>query len=86
MLLLISLVFLLVGVEGTPLLRWAGKSGGTEVSRQGRIDIALHRAGETTSPERLAGPLEGVAEPGSVPGTDADGAMYRIENLPGSHD
>jgi putative peptidoglycan lipid II flippase len=83
MLLLISLVFLLLGLGGTPLMRLAGKSASTELARHGR----LRHARDETSPERVPGLTEGiaVAEPSLVPRNDADAVMYQTE-WPGDGD
>ena len=55
MLLVISLVFLLVGLEGTPLMRLIGRSGRAEPARHGRSDKILRPAREVSVPEQ-AGP------------------------------
>ena len=76
MLLVISLVFLVVGVEGTSLMHLIGRSAGTRSARHGRPDKTLRRIREETSPERVAGLLDGVAvaKPTLVPRQDGEGA------------
>jgi putative peptidoglycan lipid II flippase len=74
MLLLIALVFLLVGVEGVPLMRLLGRSAGTGPARHGRMDKTLRRNRDETGPGRAAGLLDGigVAQPSLVPRNDPD--------------
>jgi putative peptidoglycan lipid II flippase len=81
MLLLIALVFLLVGVEGAPLMRLIGKSGGAGPARHGRGDKAPPpRAAEEASPERPPMYLDGVpaADAGLTPASDLDGSAASI--------
>jgi putative peptidoglycan lipid II flippase len=83
MLLLISLVFLLIGLGGTSLMRLAGRSASAELAAQGR----LRRVAEEPNPERAAVLMEGIAipEPRLIPGSDTDGAMVNAP-WPGDED
>jgi len=75
MLLVISLVFLVVGVEGTSLMHLIGRSAGTRSARHGRADKTLRRTREEEHPERAAPMLDAipVAKPTLVPRNDGDG-------------
>jgi putative peptidoglycan lipid II flippase len=75
MLLLISLVFLLLGLAGSPLMRLVRKGTGNDVARHG------HRAMEETHPEQFAGLMEGTgtAEPSLIPRADDDGLVYQAD-------
>jgi hypothetical protein len=77
-LLLISAVFLLVGIQGTPLVRFTSSSASVELSRRRRVNKALQRAKEERNPERAAGIVEGVsiAEPNLVPRSYVTGVRY----------
>jgi hypothetical protein len=74
MLLVISLVFLVVGVEGTSLMHLIGRSAGTRSARHGRADKTVRRTREEAGPERAAALLDGVAvaKPTLVPRSDGD--------------
>jgi putative peptidoglycan lipid II flippase len=74
MLLVISLVFLVVGVEGTSLMHLIGRSAGARSARHGRADRTLRRTREETGPERAAPVLDAVAvaKPTLVPRNDGD--------------
>jgi hypothetical protein len=78
MLLLLSVIFLLIGVQGTPLVRFTSSSASVELSRRQRVNRALRMAKEEENPERAAGIVEGVAiaEPGLVPKSYASGLQY----------
>jgi putative peptidoglycan lipid II flippase len=75
MLLLISLVFLLLGLAGSPLMRLARKGTGSDVARHGR------RAPEETRSVQLAELMESTAaaEPGLTPRADEDVVMYQAD-------
>ena len=75
MLLVISLVFLVVGVEGTSLMHLIGRSAGTRSARHGRADKTLRRTREEAQPERAVGMLDAipVVKPTLVPRNDGDG-------------
>jgi putative peptidoglycan lipid II flippase len=75
MLLLISLVFLLLGLAGTPLMRLSRRVTRTEQARHGR------RAVEDQIPEQSARLMEdiGVVEPSLVPRNDVDAVLYQAE-------
>jgi len=75
MLLLISLVFLLLGLAGSPLTRLVRKGSGNDVARHG------HRIPEQAHPEQLAGLMEGTAtaEPSLIPRADDDGLLYQAD-------
>jgi putative peptidoglycan lipid II flippase len=76
MLLVISLVFLVVGVEGTSLMYLIGRSAGTRPARHGRPDKNPRRTREEPNPERVAGLLDGLplAKPTLVPRQEGEGA------------
>jgi putative peptidoglycan lipid II flippase len=82
MLLLISLVFLLLGLAGTPLMRLSRRAARAEQARHGR------RPTEETNPEQSARPMEGigVAGPSLVPRNDAEALMYQSTEWPGDDD
>ena len=77
MLLLISLVFLLLGLGGAPLMRLAGRSGIAEQARHARMG----QAKEGANADQAAALMDGVAgaEPSLVPLNDADAVMYQAE-------
>ena len=76
MLLVISLVFLVVGVEGTSLMYLIGRSAGTKPARHGRPEKNPRRTREEPNPERVAGLLDGLplAKPTLVPRQEGEGA------------
>ncbi len=75
MLLLISLVFLLLGLAGTPLLRWVRKPAAAEQARHARRGL------DDTHAEQSGSLMEGVSVtgPSLVPRNDADGFLYQSD-------
>lgn len=75
-LLVASVVFLLIGIQGTPLIRFASGSSSVELERRRRVQYALRQAGEEDNAERAEGIVQGlaIAEPRLVPA----GALYQI--------
>ena len=72
---LMALVFLLLGLAGSPLTRLVRKGSGNDVARHG------HRIPEQAHPEQLAGLMEGTAtaEPSLIPRADDDGLLYQAD-------
>jgi hypothetical protein len=77
--LLVSAAFLLIGIQGTALTRFAGGSATVELERRRRTEMAVQRAEELaeTEPEVARGILEGAAliEPRVGPAAGAFHAM-----------
>lgn len=73
-LLVASVVFLLIGIQGTPLIHFASGSNSVELERRRRVQRALKRADEEDNLDKAAGIVEGaaIAEPHLVP----MGALY----------
>jgi len=62
MLLILAAIFLLIGVQGTPLIRFGSSSGSVELERRRRrkVQQALKQANEEASAEKAEGIVEGV--------------------------
>jgi hypothetical protein len=62
MLLILAAIFLLIGVQGTPLIKFGSSSGSVELELRRRRNVkeALERANEESSPEKAEGIVEGV--------------------------
>ena len=62
MLLILAAIFLLIGVQGTPLIRFGSNSGSVELERRRRrkVQQALAQASEESSTEKAEGIVEGV--------------------------
>jgi Restriction endonuclease len=78
-LLALAAIFLLIGVQGTPLIRFGSSSGSVELARIRRgAAEALRQAKEESSPERAEGIVEGVrlVAPDLVPKTFNDYIEY----------
>src|SRR5690349_5840152 len=54
MLLILAAIFLLIGVQGTPLIRFGSNSGSVELERRRRkkVQLALEQASEENNTER----------------------------------
>lgn len=61
-LLILTAIFLLIGIQGTPLIRFGGSSGSVELERRRRrkVQEALEQASEENNTEKAAGIVEGV--------------------------
>lgn len=75
MLLLIALIFLLLGLAGTPLMRLLRRPARTELARHGR------RAADQPAHDQPTRLIEGLAlpEPRLVPGTETDPVSYQSD-------
>ena len=62
MLLILAAIFLLIGVQGTPLIRFGSNSGSVELERRRRrkVQQALEQANEENNTEKAEGIVEGV--------------------------
>src|SRR6266702_5760117 len=62
MLLILAAIFLLIGVQGTPLIRFGSSSGSVELERRRRrkVQEALEQANEENNAEKAEGIVEGV--------------------------
>ena len=62
MLLILAAIFLLIGVQGTPLIRFGSNSGSVELERRRRrkVQQALEQANEENNAEKAEGIVEGV--------------------------
>lgn len=62
MLLILAAIFLLIGVQGTPLIRFGSNSGSVELERRRRrkVQQALEQANEEDNAEKAEGIVEGV--------------------------
>lgn len=62
MLLILAAIFLLIGVQGTPLIRFGSNSGSVELERRRRKNVlqALEVAWEENNTQRIEGIVEGV--------------------------
>lgn len=62
MLLILAAIFLLIGVQGTPLIRFGSSSGSVELERRRRrkVQQALEQAKEEDNTEKADGIVEGV--------------------------
>jgi Restriction endonuclease len=62
MLLILAAIFLLIGVQGTPLIRFGSSSGSVELERRRRREVreALEQANEENNAEKAEGIVEGV--------------------------
>ena len=79
MLLLISLVFLLLGLAGTPLMRMSRRTARAEQARHGRR--AVDESIAESIPEQAGRTMEGIGatEPSLFPRHDADGVLYQTD-------
>jgi hypothetical protein len=75
MLLLISLIFLLLGLAGSPMMRLAKRGAGTDPARHGRSGLA------DTHPGSLADLMESaaVAEPSMIVVAEEDVVRYQAD-------
>jgi hypothetical protein len=75
MLLLISLIFLLLGLAGSPMMRRAKRGAGTDPARHGRSGLA------DTHPGSLADLMESaaVAEPSMIVVAEEDVVRYQAD-------
>jgi hypothetical protein len=62
MLLILAAIFLLIGIQGTPLIKFGSNSGSLELERRRRkrVEQALKQASEENSAEKAEGIVEGV--------------------------
>jgi hypothetical protein len=62
MLLILAAIFLLIGVQGTPLIKFGSSSGSVELERRRRkkVQEALEQANEENNAEKAEGIVEGV--------------------------
>lgn len=62
MLLILAAIFLLIGVQGTPLIRFGSNSGTVELERRRRrkVQQALEQANEENNAEKAEGIVQGV--------------------------
>jgi hypothetical protein len=62
MLLVVAAVFLLIGIQGTPLIKFGSNSGSLELERRRRrkIEKSIEQANEESSAEKIEGIVEGV--------------------------
>jgi hypothetical protein len=62
MLLILAAIFLLIGVQGTPLIRFGSSSGSVELERRRKRKVrqALEEAKEENNAEKVEGIMEGV--------------------------
>lgn len=62
MLLILAAIFLLIGVQGTPLIRFGSNSGSVELERRRRrkVQQALEQADEENNAEKAEGIVQGV--------------------------
>jgi hypothetical protein len=62
MLLILAAIFLLIGVQGTPLIKFGNSSGSVELERRRRrkVQEAVEQANEENNAEKAEGILEGV--------------------------
>lgn len=80
MLLVLAAVFLLIGVQGTPLIKFGSSTGSLELERRRRrrVEQALEQASEEGSTEKAEGIVEGVriVAPDLVPKSFEDYKNY----------
>jgi hypothetical protein len=80
MLLILAAIFLLIGVQGTPLIRFGSSSGSVELERRRRrkVQDALEQANEENNIEKIQGIVEGVklVAPDLVPSSYNDYKAY----------
>jgi Restriction endonuclease len=78
-LLVIGAVFLVIGIQGTRLMRFTSGSNVVELEQKRRIIVAAEKAQEEGNPERASGIVEGAAIVNPALSAQATGLQYELQ-------